>query len=1245
MAATAIDGTRGVLPNGGPAGTLTGGGIDISNRTGGVVTFTDQVTITGATAFRFRAAARQLRSTSTAASTSRRRSPRASAFGLNVLTVANAGSTTINATGQTALSLQGTLGAGGVNFDSITSSGGASGIIFNGVTGAVNVSGATSITGTSGFGIDVIGANTGTFTFGAVTVNNTATAGGGINVVSGTVNVTGLANIDTTSGVGLSQSGGTTSFTGGLTIDTTTGTAISGNGGTMGITATGGSETVNSTLGQAINLSGVAATIALDSTSSGGGTNNVSLANVTGTVSLGSGALSGASGVAFLVNGGSAAISYGGSVTKTAFGNIVDISGVTGGTVTLSGELSATGGFDNGIDVHTNTGGTFNFNGAMTLSTGASPAVSLVANTGAVINFGGAMGITTTSGTGFSASGWRHGLGQRLGQHDCDDERHRVEPQRRDDRRRRAELLHRLHHVSRNRHRADQRRLVRWRRHRARHGQPARHHFAWRRRRRHAWCGAELRRSRHRPEQHIGRRLRPQRRDHQRGGDGQRFRRHQRRRSRHLDRVDLRGAIGGQVVRLGDAAVGGASSSIAGVNTGVFLNSTTNLAFTYGDGESATDQNSTIGANVGIDASSAPVAGTYNFQDVNFQASPGLGFGVGKIYFVGASATGDGTGRDQSNLATLSTAEAASASNDVLVLVNDGGVITAAGSNGNDTLALATRRAGARLRQWQHQPGDDGALHHPACQQQHLDHRRHAQRRRDTDHECRQQRHHARRQRQHYRRLHPRRQPGGCRARHQGQWRGASGTIISHMTIQNFLTAGVEITPSTSTGIDNVTFAGNASDVIVNALNTTITNVSSTGATGIAFDIRNTSGTTTLTNVNVTTAASGTGIVFGGGAGPQGTITGTNVDVTGGAGGGIKVIGGNAAITFDAASFVASTSTGTAVTIANRGGGSFGFAGAVVANGAASGISVSGATAANTVSFSGMVDLGTTTTMIGSAVAMDTTNSTVSFADLDIVSSGATGFSAIGVGTVNVTTGTLNSTSAQAINLNGIATTTGINFTSTTSTGGSNNVALANVTGAGTVSLGTGALSGASGTAFLVSGGSANISYGGSVTKTTAGNVVNISSRIAGTTTLSGNLSATGGVANGILVNANTGGTINFSGTTKTLTTGANNAVDLTTNTNTAINFTGGGLAITTTSGIGFNAAGGGTLSVSGSGNTISTGSGVAVNLDTVISTGGITFASTNKGAGGTSAVILDTVTGSGAIDLGTGALSAAPVP
>ncbi|RUY59522.1 hypothetical protein EN962_36835, partial [Mesorhizobium sp. M7A.F.Ca.CA.001.09.2.1] len=102
-----------------------------------------------------------------------------------------------------------------------------------------------------------------------------------------------------------------------------------------------------------------------------------------------------------------------------------------------------------------------------------------------------------------------------------------------------------------------------------------------------------------------------------------------------------------------------------------------------------------VQANVGIDAASPPVAGTYNFQDVNLTTSPGLGFGVGQISFVGASPSGDGPGRDQSNLATLSTAEAASVASDILVLVNNGGVISAAGTNADNTLVLG---AGEQVR-------------------------------------------------------------------------------------------------------------------------------------------------------------------------------------------------------------------------------------------------------------------------------------------------------------------------------------------------------------------------------------------------------------------------------------------------------------------------------------------------------------------------------------------------------------------
>ncbi len=685
--------------------------------------------------------------------------------------------------------------------------------------------------------------------------------------------------------------------------------------------------------------------------------------------------------------------------------------------------------------------------------------------------------------------------------------------------------------------------------------------------------------------------------------------------------VDLRGAIGGQTVRLGDAVVGGNSSSIAGVNTGIYLNSSTNLAFTYGDGESATDKLSTIGANVAIDASSAPVAGSYDFQDVDFQASPGLGFGIGKVYFVdsdGAIGGGNGSGIDGANPMTLAEAEAVAGVNDIIVLINNGSVITAAGTNADNTLNLA---AGTQVRGF-----GNGAINLamtvPSTIQLAsntisiaavgsgaatltssagsnvitlgasgniidgfiLDG-----------------------------------SPAGAARGIKDNGGGASGTAVTNMTIRNFLIAGIEITPSSSTTINNVVFSDNGSDAILNASNTTITNVTSSGATGIALDIRNASGTTTLGNISITGAGTG-GISFGGVSGPAGTITATNVDI--GGANALAITGGNAAISFDAASSIANSS-GTAVTIANRTGGSFSFAGSVVANGAASGISVSGATAASAVSFTGTVDLGTTTAMTGTAVAINNNGqaSTVTFANLDVVSSGTTGFSVSNGGTVNVTTGTIAATSAQAVSLSGVAATA--TFTTVTSTGGTNNVGLTNVTG--TVNLGTGTLSGAGGVAFLVGGGSANVDYAGTIAKTTAGNVVSIAGRTGGTLTLSGSLSATGGVANGISVSGNSGGMINFSGSTKTLTTGANTAVSLASNTGTTINFTGGGLAISTTSGAGFSATGGGTFSVQGSNNTIASTTGTALTVtSTTIGANDLTFRSISSN-GAANGIVLNT--------------------
>jgi hypothetical protein len=189
----------------------------------------------------------------------------------------------------------------------------------------------------------------------------------------------------------------------------------------------------------------------------------------------------------------------------------------------------------------------------------------------------------------------------------------------------------------------------------------------------------------------------------------------------------------------------------------------------------------------------------------------------------------------------------------------------------------------------------------------------------------------------------------------------------------------------------------------------------------------------------------------------------------------------------------------------------------------------------------------------------------------------------------------------------------------------------------GTLAAAGGSLRNATGTAFAVAGGTANITYPGVITNP-AGLAVSIANRTGGSITLADSISGngegisltgnTGGTTNfagvlnltrkGIFAQNNTGGTFSFTGTAKTidLDSTTNAAVTLATNTGATFQFGGGSLAISTASGTGFSATGGGTVSVTGSGNTISTGTGTAVSLDgvnTTAATGfGVTFASVN---------------------------------
>jgi hypothetical protein len=183
---------------------------------------------------------------------------------------------------------------------------------------------------------------------------------------------------------------------------------------------------------------------------------------------------------------------------------------------------------------------------------------------------------------------------------------------------------------------------------------------------------------------------------------------------------------------------------------------------------------------------------------------------------------------------------------------------------------------------------------------------------------------------------------------------------------------------------------------------------------------------------------------------------------------------------------------------------------------------------------------------------------------------------------------------------------------SVSSSSGAANIVLSSVAGA--LTMAGGALSGAATRAIDIDGGTASVTYTGTITN--------------------------GG--SGIRVANKTGGTVALTGPAKTLTTGANPAVTLSNNTGATIDFTNGGLVIATTSGAGFSATDGGTVTVTGPNNTIDSIGGTALNIaNTTIGASHVTFQRITSGTASNSAatgIILDHTGPSGGLRVtGTG--------
>jgi len=408
------------------------------------------------------------------------------------------------------------------------------------------------------------------------------------------------------------------------------------------------------------------------------------------------------------------------------------------------------------------------------------------------------------------------------------------------------------------------------------------------------------------------------------------------------------------------------------------------------------------------------------------------------------------------------------------------------------------------------------------------------------------------------------------------------GTTIT----KNVATAAVDVTASsgalTFTQLDITTTNAIGINVANSILRASAGSISATNRPAIVANGANwSSGGNTLFSSVTSTNSNGEGINL---QNSTGTLTMNGGSITGNQNNqsAFRVnLGAGTAITY--AGGITKTNAGHLVEVSGAGAGNVTLSGALsctgtCGNGVVGGIRVANRTG-GTIAFSNASKVVNTAT--NQAIVLDTNNgATIDFTNggLNVDTTTANAFEVIGGGTVNVSGAT-----------NTIDATTGTAFRN-------------------------------SGT-----GGSAAIDSNAALTNTT-GRLIDITNRVlAANVTLSGNLSNGG---TGILMSGNTAGTITLSGATKALNTGTSNAVTLTTNAGATLAFTLGGLDIDTTSGSGFSATGGGTVTV-GTGanpNTIDSTTGVALNVqNTTIGAGGLNFRSISSNGGTGNGIVLDT--------------------
>ena len=288
------------------------------------------------------------------------------------------------------------------------------GLELNGTTGTFNITNLVVNNSATG----VLLTNAGTTDFGTTTITSAGAPG---LVASGATTNMSTSTFDAitvtgsgTGGVSMTNTTGTTTFSA-LSLTTTSGATpafLLSNAGTVTVSAAG-TANVSATGGPAVDVTGTAgATLAFDAVSSTNSANDgINLAGLgTGTFSAASGTISGAAGIAFDLDGGSGTVTYPGTIANGQ-GSTAEITGRSGGTVTLSGSITESGDSDatqenGGIAVTGNTGGsTAITNATKTLNTGEDHAIVMGTSDGHTLTIsGGSLDIDTTSGAGINAT-------------------------------------------------------------------------------------------------------------------------------------------------------------------------------------------------------------------------------------------------------------------------------------------------------------------------------------------------------------------------------------------------------------------------------------------------------------------------------------------------------------------------------------------------------------------------------------------------------------------------------------------------------------------------------------------------------------------------------------------------------------------------------------------------------------------------------------------------------------------------